>query len=175
MPNDFKQLVLAGWAVIAFGCACAAQHAPGAAPARYQGLRSRTPDLWGPTPADSSQVRRCRERFPAPPDFGSCLDPQQPPVRKIIADCRHDCGAGCDSSGFLSREAAECLASDAHLDAGIGEWETRLTYNWHFRTVIWSVSSTAWESADGTRQGDVLVFDATDGDLLGRYQWSELQ
>jgi hypothetical protein len=78
----------------------------------------------------------------------------------------------CDSSLFIGADAAACIASGEGEPAGLHGLRAQLVYDLRARRVVWNVSNTLKEGADGSASGDDFVIDAVTGELLDRLGWS---
>lgn len=97
-------------------------------------------------------------------------DPGVPPA----SECVMDGGTGCSEPSYLSESAAVCIAELEGLAPGIKPWGVTLLYNYGHRRVIWSVSSTTSERADGGSAGESLALDARTGFALASNSWAAI-
>jgi hypothetical protein len=142
-----------------------------------------------PTPDDDT-VAHCRAAFPGPPlpgwspgDCSAAVTDERPAPHPLFAapDPPDAPGARapasssevalvCAPEGWLSRDAAACVARAAGLPEGRVPWEVTLRLAPELNTVTWHV--VAWVAArpDGRSEtGQVLVLDAVDGTVRGRF------
>jgi hypothetical protein len=134
----------------------------------------------------SAEVSACIEGHPAgiPLDVGDVVvaspplgatAPTPPTAETFAAECRADAaGTGCDE-GFLSREAARCIAEDAQFRAGLEAWTIALTYHNSYHRVVWGVENLLVDNGPDGYSGESLTVDAVDGRVLGRTTWRAVQ
>lgn len=92
---------------------------------------------------------------------------------QVSAVCVQEGGTGCDAAKFISPGAAECIARNAGLPAGLRPWRANLVYNVRHKTVIWGVESMTSSSAE-RQDGRVLLIHATSGRVLERSAWGAI-
>jgi hypothetical protein len=100
----------------------------------------------------------------APGDTGPA--PAPPSAASIAAVCRAEGGTGCEPAAFISKEAAACIATINHFEAGLEPWKVALVYHHRFARVVWNVTSTLQDDGPDGYSGAVLTLDASDGLVL---------
>ncbi|HTV24177.1 MAG TPA: hypothetical protein VMG12_36040 [Polyangiaceae bacterium] len=94
--------------------------------------------------------------------------PRPPFTAADIAQvCRDGNGSGCDERLFISRAAADCIARESELAAGVAPWSTTLEFFAPYDRVCWNILSVLEYTEDGFR-AELLVLDATSGEELAR-------
>lgn len=105
--------------------------------------------------------------MPAPVPGGEPIITPPPTAAEIAQHCRDGGGSGCDARAFISRAAAECIARDTGLAAGLQPWHTTIGYYENHQRVGWGILTVRENTSDGY-WGDALVLDATTGAELAR-------
>jgi hypothetical protein len=89
-------------------------------------------------------------------------------------NCLTDGGTDCDAAGFISREAALCIARAAGLAPGLSDWEAGLGYHYGHRRIIWGVSTTLRDDGPDGQSGASMVLDARTGILIEELGWESI-
>jgi hypothetical protein len=85
-----------------------------------------------------------------------------------IPECAAD-PAECDFDR-VDAVAAEKIAREYGLAAGIKYWKVDFAWYSITRTYAWSVTATS-EQRDGYAEGETLLIDANSGEIMGSYNW----
>ena len=136
-----------------------------------------------PVDAPSPEAQQCISEHPAsaPFDVGAvtvgsaapmsgAVAPAPPTVETFAEECRSDGGTGCDE-GFISKEAARCIAESLAFEPGLDTWGIALMYNHSYHRVVWGVENLLEDRGDDGYSGKSLTLDAARGTLLGRTSW----
>jgi hypothetical protein len=160
MNNDFRAIALTLLLAVAScssadppSATCQASYPPGAGPVAPA-------DIVAQTSGDCSA------------DTGECQG--TPPCGSLA-------GRVCDSSKFMTADAAICIARAAGLEPGLEPGSAGLVYNVKFRRVAWGVRNLLFDPAhpaapdggSGERGGQFFLIDAVDGAVLQAGQWVE--
>jgi hypothetical protein len=104
---------------------------------------------------------------PSPEPGGEPILVPPPTAAEVAQHCRDGGGSGCDERAFISRDAADCIARELGLAAGIQPWSTTIGYYENHQRVGWGIMTVREHTSDGF-WGDALVLDATTGEELAR-------
>ncbi|MCB9476384.1 MAG: hypothetical protein H6684_11475 [Deltaproteobacteria bacterium] len=129
---------------------------------------------------------QCREDFPvetpdALRDQATCFseedggDPDDAfDPERLAAECEAEGGAGCDVDGWLSADAARCVAEASGLGGDSSAYEIWKVYDHGFHVVAWNVARVTNGDACGCEgSADTIKIDATTGEVLdtGDLSW----
>jgi hypothetical protein len=107
------------------------------------------------------------QSMPAAEPGGAPIIVPPPTAAAIAQHCRDDGSSGCDERAFISRDAADCIARETGLAAGLRLWSTTIGYYQNHQRVGWGIITVREYTSDGY-WGEVLVLDATTGEELDR-------
>jgi hypothetical protein len=132
-----------------------------------QSLHPRGPGPVAPADVVAQAFTQCSA------DTGECQG--MPP-------CGNSAGRVCDSSRFMTAEAAICIAQAAGLEPGLQPAGTGLVYDFRFRRVAWGVSNLLYDPAhptpqdggSGTSGGHSFQIDAVSGAVLQESNWDRV-
>jgi hypothetical protein len=91
-------------------------------------------------------------------------------------------GRDCDANKLISAAAAACIAAEAGLEQGIGDFRTGLTYHYGYRRIIWDVSNVLFDHGTGDasnrtsvdKGGESIAVDAISGQTYEVLSWQAL-
>jgi hypothetical protein len=121
--------------------------------------------------------------YGAPADAPMCTSPPppapepvcEPPTPESVASDCAAAGVTCDPAEFITREAAECIALLAGLEAGLEPWSADLFYARDLGRPVWSIRNLTLDDASNcTQDGRSLRIDAITGDAEAISRWRSI-
>jgi len=102
--------------------------------------------------------------------------PSSPPsgTAQEQTSCLTDGGTGCDAAGFISSDAAVCIATVAGLAPGLTGRSVGSVYNYGYKRVVWGVQNTLRDDGVDGQSGASMAIDATTGILIEQLGWSAI-
>jgi hypothetical protein len=118
---------------------------------------------------------------PPPDDAGSAADAgasdaaaeasSDTDLDEVVLECQQGGGTACDSTQFLTHQAALCVARQAGLAAGVAPVRAGLLFQVTFRRVAWNVENVLHDDGQGSQSGDSMLIDAVNGAVLQSGSW----
>jgi hypothetical protein len=124
-----------------------------------------TPTETAETGAPPTAAERCILDYPADTYGFGDGDPDAASL-----DCTAAGATDCDVAGFMSIEAARCVAEDAGLEPGLTDWSFGIWFYTDEGAVAWSVQNTLTQDGPSS-SGRSLRIHATSGAVLSQLEW----